>query len=162
MKEIILTQGLTTIVDDDLYDWLMSLGKWCAIKSRHTTYAKCSTYSDGEFRLLAMHRIILDAKPGQITDHINQNGLDNRKGNLRIVSHAENIRNSQWSKGSSGYYGVWKFRFQYRAAIYINRLKSTHLGLFNTPEEAARAYDRKSIEIGRIDKLNFPEEYHVC
>lgn len=159
MKTIPLTQGQQAIVDDEDFEHFSTF-KWYARKSSHTYYA-CRSSTYGTRKSIMMHRVIMQAKPGQIVDHINQNGLDNRRANLRFVTHAENILNSKHTKGSTGYYGVWmcKSRKKHQACIYINR-KAVHIGVYDTPEEAAIAYDMKCIELGRYDKLNFPPEQY--
>ena len=95
-KQIPLTQGKFTIVDDEDFDLLISIGKWRANKTGNTFYAKRSVW-DKETKkktTLLIHRIILRAKEGICIDHINHDGLDNRKVNLRICSISENAMNS--------------------------------------------------------------------
>ena len=98
---------------------------------------------------------------GMATDHINGDGLDNRKQNLRICTHAENLRNRRLGKNNtSGYKGVsWhKLHKLWYAHISHNK-KLMSLGYFKDKEEAAKAYDRKAIELfGEFAKLNFPIE----
>lgn len=61
-------------------------------------------------------------------------------------------------KSASGYKGVFKNKNSWEAQIYYDG-KARHIGMYYTPEEAARAYDKKALELGRdISKLNFPEE----
>ena len=107
-----------------------------------------------------MHRQILNAPHFLLVDHINRNGLDNRKANLRTATYTQNSRNRQktnkntWSK----YKGV---TFDYRrkkwlARIVVNR-KKRHLGSFNNELDAGRAYDRAAGELyGEFAVLNFP------
>ena len=110
---------------------------------------------------LFVHRLIMDAPKGMHVDHINGNPLDNRKSNLRICTHAENQRNRGANKNNtSGYKGVhWsKTTKKWRAEIRHDN-KSIHMGYFKTPEEAARAYDKKAKELhGEYAYLNFPDE----
>lgn len=143
------------MVDDEHHRYLSQF-KWHAHGKGNTRYARRVDYSTGKKRNVFMHRIVIGAKDGEIVDHVNHNGLDNQKANLRIVSNGQNIRNSERTKGQTGYYGVWSFRGKYRAVIYINR-KSVHIGVFDTAEEAAKAYDQKSIELFNDGKLNFPQ-----
>lgn len=157
MKTIPLTQGMEAIVDDENYRYL-SQYKWHAYKNRNTYYAKRDVYENGTRRHILMHRVIAGAKDGDIVDHRNHNGLDNQKSNLRVVSNGTNIRNSLRSKGSSGYFGVTRARRKFRSTFYLDGQRRIHLGVFTTPEEAARAYDSKCIELGYLDKLNFPQE----
>jgi hypothetical protein len=115
---------------------------------------------------LSIHRLIMDAPKGMDIDHINGNPLDNRKSNLRICTRAENQSNRGPQKNNtSGYKGVsykkpsksWKAQ-KWRAQINC-RGESICIGYFDTPEEAARAYDTKAKELhGEYAYLNFPDK----
>ena len=110
-----------------------------------------------------LHRFLMNPPPGYMVDHINHNGLDNRRENLRICTRVENGRNRLPSKKSaSGYKGVVKTSrgCRWQAKINIDK-KQTYIGSFATAEEAARAYDAKAIEVfGEYANLNFPEEHN--
>jgi len=105
-----------------------------------------------------MHRVILDAPMNMLVDHINGNGLDNRRENLRICTNTENLRNRGKDRdNTSGYKGVVikKGEKKFRAQIRVNQ-KTIHLGSFSTPEEAARAYDDAAREyFGEFAWTNF-------
>lgn len=115
--------------------------------------------ASGEVLEITIHKLILPVKDGMQVDHINGNKLDNRKENLREVTHQQN----QWNKGlyksnTSGYIGVsWRERDKkWRAQIKINK-ENRHLGFFDDPVEAARAYDKAAVEFfGKYAYLNFP------
>ena len=152
MKKIQLSQGKVAIVDDDDFEWL-SEWKWYAHKHWNTFYVWRSTNTKlGEKRkTIQMHRLILGLQrgDGKIVDHINHNGLDNRKCNLRIVTNSQNCMNQRPAKNfSSKYKGVsWRTsRKKWRAQIKLNK-KTIYLGGFNSEEDAARAYNRKAIEL---------------
>jgi hypothetical protein len=151
-KEIELTQGFKTIVDDSLYDELNKY-KWCAHKMRNkTVYAT---------RLVRLHHLVIGfPPPGFVVDHINGNGLDNRRENLRFVSNQNNIRNQGMNKNNtSGYRGVsWhKGKQRWEAKIRVNNARLS-LGRYKTAEEAAHAYDKAAKEYFKeFAKLNFPE-----
>lgn len=142
MKEISLTKGLVSFVDDEDYEYLNQY-KWYAHKSRNTFYAEreCSG------KVIKMHRFILNAPEGLEVDHRNRNGLDNRKSNIWICTYQENMCNKRvWGKVPlRGVYWDKQIK-KYRARIQHNG-KSQHLGLFNTPELANEAYRQASIEL---------------
>lgn len=92
MKQIPLTQGLYALVDAADYE-LLAKYSWHAKPDRNTVYARTRIPGGGP-RML-MHRLLTGAQSGQLVDHINGNGLDNRRANLRLCTAAENIRNKQ-------------------------------------------------------------------
>ena len=96
----------------------------------------------GKRGLVSMHRWVLEAPPGVVVDHINGNGLDNRRSNLRLCRHAENIRNQRPQIGrSSRFKGVRKRGDKWAAMIQHDGDK-IWLGSFDDEERAARQYDR--------------------
>jgi len=155
-----LTQGKFAIIDDE--DWDLVKGyKWYANKQGNTFYAITNIRKpDGTRTLLYMHRLLLDLKKGEYCDHINHNGLDNRRCNLRSVTKQQNQMNQQKNKnGSCEFKGVsyYKRDKKWLAQIKING-KRIFLGYFNTPLEGALAYDRKAKELfGEYANLNFPD-----
>lgn len=137
MKEIVLTKGKVSIVDDDDYEKVACF-KWQFSASSKIGYAVRTIKNRTEY----LHWSII-GKPGKglVVDHINRNSLDNRKKNLRFATLAENRRN--FTKKTSKYIGVWKNRaggkFHAKMKLMGKRL---HFGSFNTEEEAAIAYDK--------------------
>lgn len=112
-------------------------------------YAVAQEKRDGIYVRLKMHRLILDAPEGTHVDHINGDGLDNRRENIRICTPQLNQANSRKHiVGSSRYKGVaWSAAARkWRAYIAVDR-KQTHLGLFESEVEAAQAYDQKAREV---------------
>lgn len=105
-----------------------------------------------------MHRIIMNLFDRNLfIDHINHNGLDNRKCNLRIVTNRQNHMNSRSFKGTSKYKGIYwhKATTKWCSRIMFMR-EIIYLGEFNNEEEAAKMYDKKAIELfGNFAKLNF-------
>jgi hypothetical protein len=108
----------------------------------------------GETSIL-MHRYIIGSKNEQEVDHINQDKLDNRRENLRICTHSENLSNRKKFNGSlTKYKGIYRRGDKFCAKIQKNN-KVTHLGTFNTEEEAAKAYNIASESIyGKFSSPN--------
>jgi hypothetical protein len=149
MKEITLTQNLVAYVDDEVYQEL-SKYKWCAHKSRNKFYAdRGVAYKIGnkwKVKGVKMHRFVyelihnISLLTNQQIDHLDGNGLNNTIENLRIATPTQNCINKQCKRSITGYRGVYKECNKFKAQIQYNK-KSYYLGLFNTPEEAAYAYD---------------------
>lgn len=166
MKEIKLTQGQTALVDDEDYDYLMQW-KWHAKKDAYTYYAGSNIrLGVRHHKSISMHRIIMNPPHGYLVDHIDHNGLNNQKSNLRICTKRQNRLNSLKRKEcATPYKGVMGKRrrtpknpWRYRACIRVNG-ELIGLGNYNTPEEAARAYDMAAIKYyGEFALLNFPRE----
>ena len=135
MIEIPLTKGYVAIIDDidaefAAFRWAFSQGY--AIRSRYS-----------------LHRQIVEKAVGrklsrqEVVDHINRNKLDNRRENLRVVSHSVNAMNRDYvKKGASGVKGVTylKSSNKWRATVYCDGIYK--LGIFNTKEEAIEAYNK--------------------
>ena len=106
-----------------------------------------------------LHRRVMNAPAGMLVDHINGNGLDNRRGNLRLATPSQNVCN-RVTTSASGYRGVEAIPDRskpWRACLYKGK-KRTEVGTFDTAEEAARAYDAAAAaRYGAFAKLNFPE-----
>lgn len=145
MRQIPLTHGKFALVDDCDFEWLMQW-KWHVHCSHGTCYAVRTPYRpiDRRHDTVRMHRAILNAPKHLLVDHINHNGLDNRRENLRFCTNAQNIQNRRGpqSNSTTGYRGVhWnKFAQKFSAQIAVNGVK-IHLGYFNTGVDAARAYE---------------------
>ncbi len=154
-KLIPLTRGRFAIVDAEDYEWLNQY-KWHVSKSGCSEYAvRCQGRKH-----ISMHRLLLNAPPGLLVDHRDCNGLNNRKANLRLCTHLENIRNQRPRKdGTSRFKGVSrrKTRKKYTATIHKDG-KRYSLGYFRDEIEAAVVYDIKAMELfGEFAYLNFPK-----
>lgn len=134
--------GKFAIADDE--DASLLQGKKWYVHNKK--YAATTVYEGGgRSRILFMHNLILGSKG---IDHVNGNGLDNRRSNLRVCTHSQNMMNiSRHKDNKSGYKGVsWcKLNKRWKAQITING-KNTYLGLFATPEEAHKIYALKATQ----------------
>ena len=142
MKKITLTKNQYAMVDDTEYRNL-SKHKWQANKQKHGWYAQRSIRRNGKLTKEYMHRAIMKPEKGQQIDHIDHNGLNNQKFNLRIVTHRENTLNRKpYENTTSRCKGVFlnKQKNLWISQIKING-KIHVLGYFHAEKLAALAYD---------------------
>jgi hypothetical protein len=106
-----------------------------------------------------MHRQIMKPPKGMVVDHINGNGLDNRGCNLRIRTHLRNLQNSRRRRpGKSRFRSIFPRGDKWQATI-PHKGERMYPGLFDDEVEAARARDRKAVELAsEFAVLNFPNE----
>ena len=129
--------------------------RWYVIKQDDTSrfYITSHIKKNNKWTSLRLHKIIIN---GNIIDHKNHNGFDNRKENLRLCTHAENMRNRKYTQNNSGYKGVYfdKDRNKYRMSIKKDG-KQYFGGRYDNIIKAAKAYNNKAKELfGEFAYLN--------
>lgn len=157
MKKIKLTKGFVALVDDEdfeyLNQWKWLMGDMYAARTIMKVKADGSKLKTTQL----MHKLLIDVPNGMYVDHINQNKLDNRKSNLRVCTFSENQRNrGKQLNNKTGYKGVsYKTKNKKFVAQIKVEKKQIHIGLFNCPVEAAKAYNQAAIKLhGKFAQLN--------
>jgi hypothetical protein len=154
VRRIPLTCGKFALVDSQDY-YRLGQFQWFSVFGRRTFYA--GRRENG--KTIKMHRAIMDAPSGLVVDHIDHDGLNNCKANLRLCSVGQNNCNVISRRGgASKYKGVncKRARKKWIASIQHNGTKY-HLGYFTDEIAAARVYDKKAKELhGQFACLNFP------
>lgn len=156
-RSVQLSRGMVATVDACDYE-AINQHRWYASKANRPRDNWYAFRSDGRGTVY-MHRQIMGAKKGTQVDHIDGNGLNNTRANLRLCSQSQNNANNTRSVGQTGYRGVEYVSDhlrKYRAVVWKNS-KRINKGDFSTAEEAARARDAAALELyGEFAKLNFP------
>lgn len=166
MKKIKLTNGGYAVVDDSDYEEL-SANRWRRADIDGISYAvRTGTKKDGNqnAKIIFMHRYLMN-NPSPEVDHIDGNGLNNQRSNLRVATRAQNMQNRckykrkcsskykgvSWRPGANGWRGHW------RVAI-----AGKEIGWFYgraSEKDAALAYDKAAkVKFGEFARLNFPME----
>ena len=160
MKEILLTQGKTAQIDDEDFEYL-NQWKWYAVRSHRCWYAQRNIrLGQNKRTVIQMHRQLMNPEGTLQVDHKDRDGLNNQRANLRICTLSQQRQNEGARQGTSQFRRVcWhKAANKWAAHIGMNG-KQIYLGVFDTEEEAARAYDAKARELfGEFAYLNFPDE----
>ena len=160
MKRIPLTQGKFALVDDCDYEYLTQW-KWHYHKSKRTGYADRNGPTGRQEHTIKMHRVVAKRTGLQIVgkqvDHVDANGLNNRRRNLRVATNLQNSRHQRRPRNNtSGYKGVWWSSTcrKWQAGISVIG-KRQHLGLFSDPKVAAVAYNKAARKyFGKFAFLN--------
>lgn len=147
MIEIFLTQGKVTVIDDADFDLVSDL-KWCAAAKDGTYYAVSrERIAPRNYKTIYMHRALLKAKPGEICDHRDGNGLNNRRSNIRITTHSINALNiKKIQQNGTGYRGVIRHKGKFWARI-VKDQKTYNLGHYARVEDAGLDYEEKAREL---------------
>ena len=175
MKEIqLINSTRVALVDDEDYEKLRGYAWWeHKVKEDNAEFTglsyaygvKLPRKQTGE-RIVKMHRLILGLKSSkQIVDHIDHDGLNNQKENLRLITAAQNAQRARFSactnprKRHSKFRGVSFLGWYGKYLAYVNcNGKREYLGYFDTAEEAARARDKRAKELhGEFVRLNYED-----
>ena len=143
MKKLKLTQNKFALLDEEDY-FLASKYKWCAVKRGQTFYARRNLpRNGGEAKKEYLHRFIMKPPQQKEVDHINGNGLDNRKVNLRICTREQNSRNKkQINKSNTGIKGISWCENRKRFFFSIGyKGKTIALGRYISIEEATKVIE---------------------
>jgi hypothetical protein len=161
VARISLSQGKHALVDEaDLP--LLEGRTWYAARSESGTYYARAHQRRGE-RAIHLHRLILDPEPNEEVDHINGDGLDNRRTNLRACPKHLNLANSpKYRSGQSKYKGIYRRKRRWAARVNVQGFE-IHLGMAATEREAALLYDAGAREFfGEYARTNadlYPEDF---
>jgi hypothetical protein len=153
VRYIPLGDGHAAIVDAADFAWL-SRYRWRATGGQWCYPSACIGG-----RNVLMHRFIMNPPAGKVIDHANGNRWDNRRGNLRECTQAQNLQNQRKTRGTSRFKGVFWHKGRRKWLAVIGHLgKYIRLGFFTEEIDAALAYDCKARELfGAFACLNFPE-----
>ena len=152
--EVPLTQGFISLIDADAAELVLAR-KWHAIRCANLVYAATNIKDEqGKQRRVYLHRFVMGKFHGRdpVVDHINHNGLDNTKANLRFVTQAQNAANRRtWMKPAKG---VYPNGSGWQAKIKKDGI-SHNLGTYKSEREALIAYNAAALVLyGREAHLN--------
>lgn len=149
--------GKNILLDDDNIGKAVVEGRWSC-----TRYNQLLIHFSTKDKNKNMSHFLFGKPPvGYVWDHIDHNTHNMQRTNMRLATRSQNAANAKLSRrNTSGFKGV-RFQAQnqnWYASIGVNR-KEVYLGVFKTKEEAARAYDKKAVELfGEFASINFPQE----
>lgn len=150
--EIPLTKGYVAIVDDEDAD-LVAL-KWQVLARKTCQYARSAVYENGKQKVIYLHRVVMERKINrtlasrECVDHINHDGLDCRRSNLRSATYSENQHNQRLSRANtSGFKGVCWDKAHGLWVVYISlNGKKIYVGRFASAIEGGRAYNKAALK----------------
>jgi hypothetical protein len=153
-----LSRGLSALIDDADYE-AVSAVSWAAKPAKSTIPGRFYAFGKVNGKQLYLHRYLMNANKGQFVDHVNGNGLDNRRCNLRFSSISENNANRFVPVPKSGFRGVVTENGSFRAQV--GRPPNFYRGPWRrTALEAAHEYDAEAFRrFGEFARLNFPENF---
>ena len=146
----------TILIDEEDFKTISDY-EWFVVKEDKTNYATTRVFKNGKPASLLLHRLLIGV-PGLDVDHINHNGLDNRRENLRACSRSQNLMNKRIETGaSSKFVGVFYNKINKNWNAYINAGgKRTRLGCFKNEHDAAKTRDNAALILhGEFATLNF-------
>ncbi|MCK9599485.1 MAG: HNH endonuclease [Sphaerochaeta sp.] len=157
MKEIPLSRGLVALVDDEDYEWL-GRWKWSIMEVAGGKFYAARQVRGDKVVCILMHRVIVNTPIDMHTDHVDGNGLNNQRANLRICTPSQNQANRRnQTGGSSVFKGVTWEKGKWRARIYPDGEKVS-LGGFREEQQAAKAYNDAALlfygGFARLNKIN--------
>lgn len=164
MKTIPLTQGKVALVDDEDYERLSKF-KWCYDKRNN--YASCCVRIPESLEWKHISMACEALQTNSKVDHVDGEGLNNQKYNLRECTNSQNQQNRKKTKGktSSKYKGVGfccrdkNWRADIKFQDIFGEKAHVYLGSFTAEVEAARIYDKAARQyFGQFAALNFPEK----
>lgn len=141
---VALSNGLESIIDaEDVAN--VAGRRWYADRRRSgLIYGRSAEWVGGKAKMIGLHNLIFG--PAPCIDHINGNGLDNRRSNLRAATYSDNARNARLrSDNTTGLKGVKRNGSRWHGQIRVGA-KRLHLGSFETPEEAHAAYCKAAVQ----------------
>ncbi len=148
MMNIQLRHGLVTIVDDIDFECLSNF-KWTVYKANGGFYRVSTRLRiNGKSKSLELPGAIMFPPNNMVVDHKNGNPLDNRRVNLRVCTHSENIRNQKVHKDHSiGIKGIYYNGKKWAVRGITIQGKSKYLGVFDCPLLAKLAYNKELIRL---------------
>ncbi|MDE3095803.1 MAG: HNH endonuclease [Chloroflexota bacterium] len=161
MPAIMLDRGRFALVDDGDFERVKG-HRWTTNRPHVTASGLEFWYAQAHIdgKTVRMHRFIMDAPSGTQVDHINGDGLDNRRSNLRLCSHAGNNRNRHVKNAPAR--GVLRLSSgRWSARIGVDG-RNVGLGTYDSKEAAARAYDAAAVRLhGEFGSLNLADDTAV-